>query len=175
MLSHTVGNSSSVSSEGAFRFRDVVAGRYFVKPSWDGVYVKSTRLGTTESDGDLVDLGNGVGGAQLTVVLSTAVGSISGIVHDEKGDPAEALVILARDRGEETLIVTRFTDATPNGAYSFANVPPGRYKLVALPKEDADVALKPWGLAAYDDLMESVDVDPSGKAALDLRRRDVDE
>ena len=163
------GEPALVAPDNTFRLTGVRPGKYAVNVSQDGVYVKSTRLGTTASDGDILDLINGSGGADLTLVLSTAVGSISGTVHDAKGHPAEALVMLSRDLGEETILVSRSTDAQPDGAYSFANLRPGKYRIAAFPHEGADLVLRPDGLAGFEDLMESVEVAPAGKIATDLK------
>jgi hypothetical protein len=166
------GDPEPVAPDDTFKLTNVAVGKYFVSISRDNVYVKSIRLGTTEFDGDVLDLSGAPGAADLTLVLSNAVSSISGTAHDGKGNPAEALVILARDRGEETLVVSRSTDAQANGAYSFPNIAPGNYKVIALPREDVDIVRDPFGLAAYDDLMESVEVAPGSKVSMDIERRD---
>jgi uncharacterized protein (DUF2141 family) len=163
------GDPVLVAPDNTFKLTGVRAGKYVVSVSQDGVYVKSTRLGATASDGDILDLINGSGGADLTLVLSTAVGWISGTVHDAKGNPAEALVMLSRDLGEERVQVSRSTDAQPNGSYSFANLPPGKYRIAAFPHEDANLVLRPEGLAVFDDLMGSVEVAPAGKDSMDLK------
>ena len=163
------GEPAAVAPDDSFRLAGVRAGKYVVSVSQDAVYVKSTRLGAKESDGDILDLLNGAGGADLTLVLSTAVGSITGTVRNDKGNPAEALVMLSRDLGEEAILVSRSTDAQPNGSYSFANLPPGKYRLAAFPREDADLVLRPDGLAEFDDLIESVEVAPADKVSMDLK------
>jgi hypothetical protein len=163
------GDPAPVEPDNSFKLKGVRAGKYVVSVSQDGVYVKSIRLGTSESDGDILDLINGSGGAGLTLVMSTAVGSITGTVRDENGKPAEALVVLSRDLGEETIPASRSTDAQPGGSYSFPNLPPGKYRVAAFPHEDADLVLRPYGLAAFDDLIESVELAPAGKVSRDLK------
>jgi hypothetical protein len=163
------GHPAPVTPDNSFKLTGVRAGQYVVSVSLDGYYVKSTRLGTTSADGDILDLMKGSAGADLTLVLSSDVGSIIGKVRDEKGNPAEALVTLSRDLGEETILVSRSTDAQPDGSYSFANLPPGKYRVAAFPHEDADLVLGPAGLGIFEDLMESVEVDPSGQVSMDLK------
>jgi uncharacterized protein (DUF2141 family) len=162
------GEPAVVAPDNSFRLTGVRAGKYVVSVMQDGVYVKSIRLGTTASDGDTLDLINGSRGADLTVVLSTAVGSLFGTVRDDKGNPAEALVMLSRDLGEETILVSQSTDAQLNGSYSFANLPPGKYRIAAFPHEDSDLVLRPDGLAGFEDEMESVEVAPVGRVSIDL-------
>jgi hypothetical protein len=163
------GDPAPVAPDNSFKLTGVRAGKYVVSVSQDGFYVKSTRLGESASDGDILDLINGSGGANLTLVMSSAVGWITGTVQDENGSPAEALVVLSRDFGEDTILVSRSTDAQPDGSYSFANLPPGKYRVAAFPHEDADLVLRPNGLAIFDDLMESVEVAPAGKVSMDLK------
>jgi uncharacterized protein (DUF2141 family) len=158
-----------VEPDNSFKLKGVRAGKYVVSVSQDGFYVKSMRLGTSESDGDILDLINGSAGVDLTLVMSNAVGSITGTVRDENGKPSEALVVLSRDLGEEMIPMSRSTDAQPDGSYSFANLPPGKYRVAAFPHEDADLVLRPDGLAAFDDLMETVELAPAGKVPRDLK------
>jgi Carboxypeptidase regulatory-like domain len=158
-----------VGPDNSFKLTGVRAGKYVVSVSEDGFYVKSTRLGESASDGDILDLINGSGGAGLTLVMNSAVGSITGMVRDENGKSAEALVVLSRDLGEDTILASRSTGAQPDGSYSFANLPPGKYRVAAFPHEDADLVLRPNGLAAFDDLMESVEVASAGKVSRDLK------
>lgn len=164
--------SALVAPDDTFTLKSVRAGKYAVSVSRDGVYVKSVRLGATQLDGDIVDLSNASGAADVTLVLSNAVGSLSGTAHDAKDNPVEALVILSRDRGEETSIVTRSTDAHANGSYSFGNIAPGSYKLIAVPRDRTDILRDPFALAAYDDLIESVEVAPGNNVSMDIERRD---
>ena len=77
--------------------------------------------------------------------------------------------MLSRDLGEETILVSRSTDAKPDGSYSFANLQPGKYRIAAFPHEGADLVLRPDGLAVFDDLMQSVEVAPAGKVSMDLK------
>jgi hypothetical protein len=163
------GDPAPVAPDNSFRLAGVRAGEYVVGVSQDGFYVKSTRLGDSECDGDILHLINGSGAAELTLVLSSAVGSITGTVRNEKGNPAAALVMLSRDLGEETILVSRSTDAQPDGSYSFANLPPGKYRVAAFPHEYADLVLRPDGLAVFEDLMESVEVSPAGRVSMDLK------
>jgi uncharacterized protein (DUF2141 family) len=163
------GDPAPVASDNSFKLTGVRAGKYVVSVSQDGFYVKSTRLGDSASDGDILDLINGSGGAELTLVMNSAVGSITGTVRDENGKPAGALIVLSRDFGEDAILASRSTDARPDGSYSFANLAPGKYRVAAFPHEDADLVLRPNGLAAFDDLMESVELAPAGKVSRDLK------
>jgi len=107
--------------------------------------------------------------------LSPATGSVSGIIRDDKGNPTEARVVLVRD--EETGgFSARYATANKDGAYSFPNLPPGNYKLLAVPEDDADlIAPVPGGsepeLSAYEDTLETVKVRTAENVSKDLKRQ----
>ena len=107
--------------------------------------------------------------------MSPATGSVSGIIRDDKGNPTEARVVLVRD--EETGgFPARYATANKDGAYSFPNLPPGNYKLLAVPEDDADL-IAPWRggsepeLSAYEDTLETVEVRTAEKVSKDLKRQ----
>jgi hypothetical protein len=152
--------------------KKIPAGRYVVGLSWDTVYVKSMQLGSQSIDGSVLDLSNGSGSVALRLLLSPATGSVSGTVRDDKGNPAEARVVLVRD--EETGgLHARYASAHKDGGYSFPNLPPGNYKLVAVSEDDADlIAPRPGGsepeLSDYEDTMQTVEIHGTEKASRDL-------
>jgi hypothetical protein len=166
-----IGTPVPVGADDTFKLEKVHAGKYIVGLSWDSAYVKSMRLGTTETDGDVLDVSNGAAGAELTLVLSTATGSVSGTVHDDRGNAAEARVFLVHDRGEDAIFASQSVKTKADGAYSFPNVPPGSYKLVAVPEDDADLVVQGYGLTEYDDVMNSVEIHAADKVPLDLELR----
>jgi hypothetical protein len=166
-----IGTPAPVGADNTFKLEKIDAGKYIVGLSWDSAYVKSMRLGTTETDGDVLDLSNGAAGAELTLVLGTVVGSVSGTVHDDVGNAAESRVILARDRGEDAIFAFQSFKTKADGTYSFPNVPPGSYKLLAVPEDDADLVLQRYGLTEYNDVMNSVEINAGDKVPLDLELR----
>jgi hypothetical protein len=169
------GASAPVDADDTFQLKKISAGRYVVGLSWDTVYVKSMQLGSQSIDGSVLDLSNGSGGAALTLLLSPATGSVSGTVRDDKGNPAEARVVLVRDK-ETGGLHARYASAHNDGVYSFPNLPPGNYKLLAVSEDDADlIAPRPGGsepdLSDYEDTMETVEIHGAERAFRDLRRQ----
>jgi protocatechuate 3,4-dioxygenase beta subunit len=156
-----------VGEDGTFNLEKVPAGKYVVSLSWESQYVKSMRLGSQTIDGRLLDLSNSSGGAELTLRLSAATGSVSGTVLDDQGKAVEARVALILD-SENPGFATRYAKAKPDGSYAFQNLPPGRYKLVAVPEDDADLILQEPGLAEYEDAMDKVEVGEGEKISRDL-------
>ena len=69
---HGGGATEPIDENGAFQLKKVAAGKYRVEVSWGNSYVKSVRLGATAFDGAKVDLMNGAGGAELSVLMGAA-------------------------------------------------------------------------------------------------------
>ena len=129
----------SVDAGYTFHLAKVEAGKYHVHLSWNTAYVKSMRLGSRTVEGSLLDLTNGAGDADLTLVVAAATGSITGIVQDEKGKAAMGLqlVLSASDPAVGSLI--RTTTTTADGTYIFINVPPGSYKIVSGEQDNGEM------------------------------------
>jgi hypothetical protein len=157
-----------VDKTGAFRLEKVPPGKYWLGLGVDKAYVKSMRLGSTAIEGAILDLNNGSGGAGLSILLSAATGSISGTVQDDRGTAAGTVVVLT-EAGPETGFDTRKTTAGADGTYTFANLPPGSYRLVAV--EESNPSIRENDVLGYDNLMETVEVQAGSKVTKDLKRR----
>jgi hypothetical protein len=140
-----------VAPDNTFRFGNIPAGRYRVNVTSDTAYVKSVRLGSDAAEGSLIDV-IGVP-AELSVRLSSATASVSGIVKDASGPAKDTRVTLI---GPDLSIRNRTVLTASDGSYSFDRVPPGLWKLTAgNPDED------PSG--------EAIELHPSDRVSKDLR------
>ena len=137
------GENGLVAADGSFTLRQIPPGRYEVTAEWGPVYIKSMRLGTVEMQDGLLDVSRGVpAGSQLTVVVSSAFGEVSGRVTAAQGSVYETTgVLLVRANRKQGVMIS---EVQPDGTYAFQNVPPGRYKLVLvdLLDWDGDVAIQ---------------------------------
>lgn len=158
---------AAIDADGAFHLKKVPAGKYRVRVSWGTSYVKSVRLGSTAIEGDVLDLSKGSGGADLSIVMGAANGSISGTVTDDGGSAADLTVVLTGE--DEEGIGNRYTGIRADGKYSFDHLAPGNYQLVAVPEDD--LSMQGNKVPGYEDRMESVKVGPKEKVTKDLRRR----
>ncbi|MEO8371861.1 MAG: carboxypeptidase-like regulatory domain-containing protein [Candidatus Solibacter sp.] len=158
---------SDVAADGSFRLNGVPAARFRVMPTWQNAYVKSVTLGDTQRDGNVLYLRNGSAGAALTVLLSSAFGSVSGTVADQSGPVNGARVALLRDDFVSLGDVT-FTNTDATGAYNYQNVRPGKYRLAVV--EEYDLAPRAGNLDDYEDILVHVDVQPKDKVTKDLKR-----
>jgi Carboxypeptidase regulatory-like domain len=96
-----------------------------VRLQTERIYIKSMRLGGRPVEGGILDLSQGSHGADLSLLLSVATGSVSGTVLDDGGPAAGLVVILT---ASETDTGPKYRNATvgADGTYRFANVPPGK-------------------------------------------------
>jgi Carboxypeptidase regulatory-like domain len=167
--------SKDVTSDESFHIDLLPANKYRLGVSWNTAYVKSMRLGPTVIEGDVVDLSNGTGDQTLTLVLSAATGSVSGSVKDDSGTVQGTRVVLVpADFPSNPGNRARFSTAKADGSYVFNNLAPGSYKIVAVSEGDTDIVAQRSGLDAYESVMDSVEVHPDEKVALDLKRRTPD-
>jgi hypothetical protein len=121
-------------------------------------------------EGSLLDLTSGAGGADLSVRVSSATGSVEGSVSDNKGVIAGARVALVFD-GEGGGVPPRFAVSGADGMYSFNGVAPGKYKLVAVQEADSDYVLQSGRLDDYEDLMDGIGIHPGERVSHDLKRQ----
>jgi len=167
LLRDTSGRSytqAHVGADGSFKLDNVSPGHYRVSTMWNGVYVKSMRLGQSGIDGNVVDIG-GAGGGTLTVLLSSAVGEISGVVTDDKGPVAQVPVAaIVTDSGAP--MFPGMTMTGDDGTYRLTGLAPGKYKLLAT--ED-----NLWSRAQDDDTeeAETIEIGQGDKLTRDLKLR----
>jgi hypothetical protein len=153
--------SGEANEAGAFSIRGLKAGRYRLETPLPGAdwYVKELRLGgAPAAAGDLAR--NGVtlkSGERLSNALITlgegAVGLKGKVVAEgEARLPARMLAHLAPAEPEARDEALRFaeTRVESDGLFSFSNLAPGKYWLLARPIPDSDTNDKPARPAAWD-------------------------
>jgi hypothetical protein len=162
------GLNADVAADDSFTLGNVSPGRYSVSLSWGPAYVRSVRVGDSETEGCILDLRNGPAGA-VTFTVSSLTGEISGTVNDSSGPVANAHVVLVPQAGG--LQFMRSTAAKPDGTYRLTGLPPGKYKLAATdegfyPNPRSDAALED-----YEDVAQSIELRPGDKITQDLKRK----
>lgn len=113
-----------VDAEGSVHAAAVEPDRYQL---WTNAaaYVKAIYLGPNEMRDGLLDLSRGTGGAPVTIRLSTAVATVSGVARDARSSVRVELEPQSRPGR------ARHVETGKDGAYSFANLAPGSYRLSA--------------------------------------------
>jgi Carboxypeptidase regulatory-like domain len=162
--------TADVSEDGAFTIPKVMAGKYTVRMMGYQAYVKSVRVGETASEGAVLNLNQGSGGAAVTVTLSSAYGEIGGTVQDEKGAVAGARVVLRDTSG---LGITMNAASGADGTYRIKSVAPGTYKLLGVDESETQTMMGEPGSDDYDERAETVEVRPKETLARDLKVRPV--
>jgi hypothetical protein len=163
------GTQAEIGADDSFTLDKVAPGRYHVSLSWGPGYVRSVRAGSTETEGDVLDLSSGPPGA-VVVPVSSLTCEVSGTVNDASGPVANAQVVLVPESGDRQHVHTAETKA--DGTYSFTGVPPGKYKLAA-----TDEGFYPNPMQAgealedYRDVAEDIDLRPGDKLTKDLKRK----
>jgi hypothetical protein len=159
--------SARIGPDGSFKIENLSPGRYRVTP-WNGVYVRSMRLGQVNIDSNLLDLSGGANGAALTILLSSAVGEISGAVTDDKG-PVAQIPVTAISADAEAILFSGTAMTADDGSYRLSGLAPGRYKILAT--EDNF-----WARAQADDMedAEVIEVNRGDKLTRDLKLKPQD-
>jgi hypothetical protein len=161
---------TEASEDGAFTIPKVTPGRYRVSAPGYLAYVKSIRLGETASEGPVVNLCQGWGGAAVKVTLSSAFGEIAGTVQDDKGPAAGARVAVWDTL---SLGITMGAVSQADGTYSIKSVAPGTYKLLVLDESETHTLTSEPGADDFDERAETVEVRPKETVTRDLKVRPV--
>jgi len=108
--------------------------------------------------------------ASMPCTMAWVMRSITGTVRDELEKPTGSLVMLVEDPAD-LAVTPRYASVVGDGTYSFTNVPPGSYRIVATQRNDMMTVQRPGGLIDYEDLMESLELHAGEKLTKDLNRR----
>ena len=161
--------AAEIGADDSFTLENVLPGRFHVLLSWGPAYVRSVRIGSTETEGDILDVCNGPAGP-VTIAVSSLMCQISGTVYDSNGPAANIRVVLVPEAGGGRGLQS--TPVKADGTYSFVALPPGKYTLAAT---DADFNPNRYergvALEDYEDVAESIDLRPGDKITKDLKRK----
>ncbi|HMD71684.1 MAG TPA: carboxypeptidase-like regulatory domain-containing protein [Bryobacteraceae bacterium] len=161
--------AAPVDPAGDFRLATAGADRYRVSIEGmpDSVFVKSVRLGTREMPDGILDVRRGAG-QPLSLILSTRGAQLSGVVRDADGPVPDAAVGLVEDQPRfNTLHMVR---TSPDGAYTFRGLAPGKYRLFQLDAADFDSLLQTGSLGIYEAAVEKIEIGEGDRLARDLRQ-----
>ena len=119
--------------EGVFNIKGVAPGRYrpVVAPLPQGGYVKTVLLDGSTAALGVLDLRATAGIAQVKLATGKGAARLSGRVRDGSGLPVPLAMAYLVPEGDEKLELEQYAQAASDGAYSFADVAPGKYRLFA--------------------------------------------
>jgi hypothetical protein len=161
--------SANVGADDTFQLNDLSRNRYRLGVSWGPAYIKSIRIGSTQVEGNVLDLRQGAPGDSVAVVVSSATGSISGTVSDDKGPVSAATVLLAPD-DEDSGQGNRYMQVKPDGTYTLPMIPPGKYRIAAFDEADRTQLMR-GNREDYLDQMEPIEIHGNDQITKDLKRR----
>jgi hypothetical protein len=161
---------ASVGPDGAFVLRNVIPDKYrltlsrVAARSW---YVSYIGIGGKQSTDGTVELS---GPNELDMAIGTDAGEITGSVKDGATDsPAEATVTLVpNDRREINPALYRQIASDPNGAFRFAGVAPGKYRILAWEDIDPRPPRDPEYYRLFDFKAVLLDIDQYGHSTVQL-------
>jgi hypothetical protein len=131
------------------------------------VYVKSVRVGSVETEGDILDVRNGLAGL-VAVTIGSNTCQVHGTVSDRSGPAAGARVLL--QPAEKIGAHGYLAKAAADGTYMIPDVTPGRYKLLVVDDDALAAFQRGLDLEDYQDA-ESLDLQPGDKITKDLTQR----
>ena len=164
--------SAQVKEDGTFRFDGVGANKYALNTVAlpQGTYLKSARFGGQDVTNATIDLTSGAGGT-LDLLLSTKVASVSGSVHNEKGEAVPSAMVTLwpkiPDAGTTGGVRPGVTDQ--NGGFKFQGLAPGDYYVAAWEELDLGLAQGPDFLSHFTGEASSIKLTEGGQESRDLK------
>jgi len=111
-------------------------GELLLRTGGPGMYLKSVTAGGRDITDTPHEFRNG---EQVTIVMSTRASTLEGTVTDAAGKPAMdgAILVFSEDKElwRSNATRTRRGNVDPTGKYRIAGLLPGRYYIIALPRE----------------------------------------
>src|SRR5262249_16914878 len=94
-----------------------------------GSYLVSGRHGSSDALNDLLQVSDA--GSQLALRIGFTPGSVAGTVTDKTGQPSRAATAVLVPSARNRMDLYRSATSDQDGKFSFANVAPGEYKILA--------------------------------------------
>ncbi len=159
-----------VNAEGAFQLSAAAADRmhFSLEGLPDGFYVKAMKLGGIDLLAQGADAPAQVLG-DFQIQLGADGGTVTGTARDASGKSiANARVVLLPERTGQARSIWRMSALTgEDGAFQFAAVAPGHYRVFVFEDLDSGPAQDPDFLAHFGQRWKSVEVKPDATASVD--------
>lgn len=156
----------SFQDDGRFVFHTLYSEQYWlnVVSVSPGYYISRISQGTRDVTREPVKVGNG----DVTVTVRSDGPSLAGAVTPENGSalPPYTWVILTNDAND---LFIRSTRVDQNGNYSFDNLPPGKFKLIALSGLSAADVEDPSVIGNFGSHVKDIELAPYSSREVDLQ------
>lgn len=165
-----------IAEDGTFVVAEISPEKYrLVVSPGATAYVKAVNVGGQDVKDIVLDLSSG--GGNVEVILSTKVAKLDGMVEKQKQDdaPGSALVAKVGPAGELSLLSTTggqssLAQVDATGKFSFANLPPGDYKVFGFEEVDLATASDPDFLAKFADRGVTVKIGEGESKSVTLKQ-----
>jgi len=163
---------TQVKDDGTFQFNAVGTGKYMLNVISlpQGTYLKSARFAGQDVTNALIDTTSGTGGT-LELLLSSKAASVSGSVHNEKGDPLAGVMVTLWPKMPNASLTggarPAFTDQ--NGGFQFKGLAPGDYDVAAWEDLDPGLAQSADFLSRFTNDASAVTLAEGATASKDLK------
>lgn len=130
-----------------------------------GWYVRSATYGGTDLLQAPLTIGRSAGSSSIRIIVSNGTGSVKGSIRSS-GTPAQAwLYLMATATSVSPLIVRR---SNSDGSFNISNLPPGSYRVLALPYHLSLDFADPSATARFARFTGSTSIVAENTANLDL-------
>jgi Carboxypeptidase regulatory-like domain len=163
---------AEVKDDGTFRFSALGTAKYVLSLGSlpQDTYLKSARFAGQDVTNASIDLTSGTGGT-LELVLSSKAASVSGSVHNEKGEALAGMTVTLWPKTPDASLTggahLGFTDQ--NGAFKFQGLAPGDYYVAAWEDLESGLAQSAEFLSHFTGDASAVTLAEGGQESRDLK------
>jgi hypothetical protein len=159
-------------ADGTFEMHDLGPERYRVKVNGlaDGIYVKSIHFGNEDATNGILDLTSGTGGV-IDVKLAPNAADVSGTVRNGNGETVMGVQVTLGPASAEVAAQSLFlqqTNTGQDGKFSFKNLPPGEYRILAWEEVDRGLVSDPEFRSYFDSRSTVVKLSEGSHENLDV-------
>lgn len=153
--------------DGHFVFHKLFQGKYWVNVTQisPGYYVSAISSGSRDGLTEPVQLGDG----DLTVTVRSDGPLLSGTVTTENGRELRGRTVVMLSSADRTkLTVIRSAPVDQNGRFSFDNIPPGKFAIVALSGVNSDDVGSPTLFSQFSSQAKELDLPPHSNQQIEI-------
>jgi protocatechuate 3,4-dioxygenase beta subunit len=161
--------SAKASEDGTFQLKAVPQDKYFVRliSVPEGTYVSSVTLGDRKMGDDGLEIGV-AGTAKLEIKLRPGAAQVAGIVQDAEGKPVPGAGVALISKSKSYFLY-QFYPTDQKGAFTFKNVTPEDYLLLAVEDSEPGAHFDPEFLKLYESKGEKLTLKENDRKVVMLK------
>jgi hypothetical protein len=160
---------ATAADDGTFQLKSVSPGKYFVRmmPAPEGTYVSSVTLGGQRMADDGLEIPPG-GGGKLEIKLRAGAAQVEGTVQDAEGQPVSGAMVAMIPKSKGYLLY-QLSGADQKGAFTFKNVTPEDYVLLAVQDMEPGAHMDPEFVQRYESKGEKLTLKENDRKGVTLK------